>query len=77
VIERVREKNKKVIIITVSNQAEEALELYERGSSYVILPQQLGGYHASMMIEEYQFDIKKFMNEKTFHQKQLKEASSK
>lgn len=76
VLERVREVNKKVIIITVSNQAEEALELYERGASYVIMPQQLGGYHASMLIEELQFDLKKFLDERLNHKKQLREFTS-
>ncbi len=70
-IEKIREKDKNMIILTVSNQEEEALELYKKGSTYVILPHHLGGRHAAMMIEEFNFDIKKFMKEKTKHSKQL------
>ncbi|MBW6431928.1 cation:proton antiporter, partial [Patescibacteria group bacterium] len=70
-IKKVRERNRDIIVLTVSNQEDEALELYKRGSTYVILPHHLGGHHAAMMIEEFQFSMKKFLKEKEKHSKQL------
>jgi Trk K+ transport system NAD-binding subunit len=74
-IKNVRSKNKKTIIITVSNQEEEALELYKKGSTYVVLPHHLGGHHAAMMIEDFGFNIGKFIKEKDKHSKQLSVTS--
>ncbi len=62
-IKKVRERNKNIIILTVSNQEDEALELYKRGASYVILPHHLGGYHASLIIKDFGFNQKKFISE--------------
>lgn len=70
-IRKVRERNKDIIIITVSNQEDEAIDLYRKGSTYVILPHHLGGHHAAMMIEEFRFNINKFLKEKEKHAKQL------
>lgn len=76
-IKKARERNENIIIITVSNQEDEALDLYRKGSSYVILPHHLGGHHAAMMIEDFQFDITKFLKEKEKHARQFKRFSDK
>ncbi len=56
--------NPTVIIILVSNHIHEALKLYEQGADYVILPHYIGIDHTSLMLEEYGFDIDKFMQNK-------------
>ena len=66
-INKVRAVNKDAIIIVVSHQTDEAMELYERGASYVIMPHFLGGQHASMLIENYELDVNKFLAEKIAH----------
>lgn len=72
VIKRIRVIDSKAIIIVVSERIEEALELYNQGASYVIMPHYLGGSHTSMLIEEYGLDINKFVEEKLKHLKELK-----
>lgn len=49
-----------LIVILVSHHVEESIKLYEEGADYVIMPHFLGAYHASLMLEEYGFDIEKF-----------------
>ena len=66
-IKKIRETNKDAIIIVVSHNIDQAIDLYEIGATYVITPHLLGGHHASMMIEEYGFDMKKFLKEKLNH----------
>jgi Kef-type K+ transport system membrane component KefB/Trk K+ transport system NAD-binding subunit len=71
-IDKIRQINKKAIIITISHNIEEAHELYKHGATYVIMPHFLGGSHASKMIDEYKLDMKKFLKEKEKHIKYLK-----
>ena len=71
-IEKVKEKNKRAIIIVISHQIDEAIKLYEEGASYVVLPHFLGGYHTSHLILDYGLDFEKFLKEKTAHLKSLK-----
>ncbi|MCK5450038.1 cation:proton antiporter [Candidatus Pacearchaeota archaeon] len=71
-ISKIRQINKKAIIMVISHNIEEANELYKIGATYVIMPHFLGGSHASMMINEYQLDVNKFLKEKEKHIKYLK-----
>ena len=71
-VDRIRLINKKAIIITISHNIEEARELYKKGATYVIMPHFLGGIHASKMIDEYKFDLSKFLGERERHIKYLK-----
>ncbi len=66
-ISKIRESNKNAIIIVVSHQIDEAMKLYHKGATYVLMPHLLGGTRASMMIKEYGFDINKFLKEKIHH----------
>ena len=70
-IKKIRSQNKEAIIIVVSHQIEEALAFYKEGASYVLLPHFLGGKHVSKMIEEYQFNIKRFEEQKDVNIKEL------
>jgi Kef-type K+ transport system membrane component KefB len=66
-ISQIRQQNKNALILVVSNQLHDALKLYEAGASYVIMPHFLAGSHTSMMIEEFMFNINKFLSEKATH----------
>ncbi len=71
-INKIRECNKKAIIIVVSHQIDEALELYDKGATYVIMPHFLGGSHASTLIEKYGLGFNKFLKEKVAHIENLR-----
>jgi voltage-gated potassium channel Kch len=60
-IKQIRSFNKKVIIIVVSEKFDEAIECYEAGANYVIVPNELGGHHITTLIEQYGLDIEKFI----------------
>ena len=72
IISKVRDVNTSAVIVVVSHHAEEAIELYAKGASYVILPHMLGGYHASMLIEKHGLSFDKFLKEKMRHLQHLK-----
>lgn len=60
----IKQRHPNLIIILVSNHIHEAIKLYEQGADYVILPHYIGIDHTSLMLEEYWFDIQKFMENK-------------
>jgi len=72
IIHVVREVNKQAIIVVVSHKIEEAMHFYKEGASYVILPNFLGGYHASMLIEKHGLNLNNFFKEKSRHMQHLK-----
>jgi len=53
-----------MIVIIVANHIHEAIKLYQQGADYVILPHYIGVEHTSLMLEEYGFDIQRFMENK-------------
>jgi len=71
IIDKVREINSDSIILVVSDTVNDAIELYSRGATYVILPHFLGGSHVSIMIEKYKLDLNAFLNEQEEHKKYL------
>lgn len=71
-INKIRQINKKVIIIVVSHNTEETNILYRKGATYVVMPHFLGANYASMMINKHRLNINKFLKEKKKHLKQLK-----
>jgi Kef-type K+ transport system membrane component KefB len=71
-ITRIREQNKKAILILVAHEIDEAMKLYDKGASYVIMPHMLGGHHTSMLIEEHGVNLEKFLAEKVKHIKDLR-----
>ncbi|MEK6939615.1 MAG: cation:proton antiporter [Nanoarchaeota archaeon] len=77
IITKVRDVNSSAVIVVVSHHAEEAIDLYAKGASYVILPHMLGGYHASMLIEKHGLSFDKFLKEKIKHLEHLKIATNK
>jgi hypothetical protein len=67
-----KQHNPNLIIILVSNHIHEAIKLYEQGADYVILPHYIGVDHTSLILEEYGFDIQKFMENKKTQVNELK-----
>ena len=63
-LKTIKQMHPSIIIILVSNHIQEAIKLYEQGADYVILPHYIGVDHTSLMLEEYGFDINKFMENK-------------
>ena len=49
-----------------------AIELYDKGATYVLMPHFLGGSHTSTLIERYGLDLNKFLKEKTMHIEHLR-----
>ncbi|MBU0907423.1 MAG: cation:proton antiporter [Nanoarchaeota archaeon] len=62
-IKKVKEINDKAIIIVVSHQIEDSLQLYEEGATYVITPHFFGGIHTAQLIERYGLKKKDFERE--------------
>ena len=69
-----RKENKKIIIFVIANQVKEALDLYDAGADYVVLPHFLGGEHFSLLIEDFTEDMNKIIGYKIKHIKELKES---
>ncbi len=76
-LKKVREKNKKAIIILTAHNVEEAIELYDKGATYILMPQYLSGKHISTLIEKHKFNINKFLKEKIEHINHLKKKHNK
>ncbi len=70
-LNQVYEHNKKAISIVVSQQIDEAIEMYNNGATYVILPHFIGGNFTSTMIERYGLDSTLFLQERLEHLKYL------
>lgn len=51
----------------MSHQINNDLELYNQGATYVILTHFLGEKYLSKIIEDYQFNIKLFLEKKVRH----------
>lgn len=72
-LETIKKHNKHATIIVTSYRSDEALELYEKGASYVIIPHFLGGEHVSIMLESVSNDLDKLIQTKLTHIAELKE----
>ena len=72
-IEKTKEASKKTVIYTTASQLDEALELYDAGADYVILPHFLGGEHVSILIEKFTNNVDRIIRHKLNHIKELKE----
>ncbi len=70
-ISKAKKKNKNIAVFVTSYHMEDALSLYEIGADYVILPHFLGGYHASVLLEEVSTDVTKLIQKKSEHLKEL------
>jgi Kef-type K+ transport system membrane component KefB len=71
-IKKVKEKTSKAVIFVTANQPKEALDLYDTGADYVILPHLIGGDHVSLLIEDFKMNIGKLLYAKKHHIKELR-----
>ena len=55
------------VVIVVSNHIDEALELYNHGADYVVMPDHISAHHTGLMLEEIGFDIDKIIDKKQDH----------
>lgn len=67
IISQTKQVNDKTIVIVVSNHIDEALELYDHGADYVVMPDYISAHHTWLMLEEIGFDIDQIINKKTDH----------
>jgi len=72
ILEMTNEKNSQSTTYTTANNVDDALELYNAGSDYVILPHFLGGEQAALILEEVSDNLAKIINNKKEHIKELK-----
>lgn len=63
-LKTIKKHNSHVIVVLISHNTDEAIKFYKEGADYVILPHQIGAHHASLLLETYGFDIKKFIEKK-------------
>ncbi len=70
-----KELNPDIIVIIVAEEVQEALDLYEEGADYVVLPHLLGGHHASLLLEDITTDIDNLIEAKVEHIEELQERS--
>ncbi len=70
-LKKAKSVNKKTIAFLTASQIDEALELYDAGADYVILPHFLGGEYVSVLIEKLGFKPEKIFSHKAKHIKEL------
>ncbi|MEK6846080.1 MAG: NAD(P)-binding protein, partial [Nanoarchaeota archaeon] len=66
-INHIKQRNPRTIIIVIAHQIDDAMKFYDEGATYVLMPHFVGGSHISELIERYNFDVKKFLDEKIKH----------
>ncbi|HLC86970.1 MAG TPA: cation:proton antiporter [Candidatus Nanoarchaeia archaeon] len=72
-LNKIREKNKEVIIIVTARQISDTYDLYKAGANYVILPHFLGGEYTARLIEKAKENKKEYEIEKNKQLSELKE----
>ncbi|MBN2567394.1 cation:proton antiporter [Candidatus Woesearchaeota archaeon] len=70
-IKKARAINRDIIIFVTAYQVDDALDLYDTGADYVILPHFLGGEHVSLILEDVTADLNKLLKTKVDHIREL------
>jgi len=70
----VKNVNPKIKIFVTANQIKKAIDLYEKGADYVIVPHILGGRKFASLLGNIMGDSKKLVNIRTRHIKELLNA---
>jgi Kef-type K+ transport system membrane component KefB len=68
----IRKDSDKTTVIVTAAQPDEAIELYDLGADYVVIPHLVGGDHATVMLDVAADDVDAFIDKKVQHLKQLK-----
>jgi Kef-type K+ transport system membrane component KefB len=72
IIKKAKEAKKSSFVFATADQVEEALELYDCGADYVILPHILGGQHAALLIEKMNGSLEEIISAREKHIADLK-----
>lgn len=67
IVDKALQVNKKVITIVVGKKVREAVQLYDLGVSYVLMPHLLSGNHLSELVMKNGLRLKGFLEEKAKH----------
>lgn len=70
-INKIRQRNKRAILIVISHNRDEALALYGAGATYVIVPHYLGARHAIRMMGVHGLDKNQYARSRDRHLKYL------
>ncbi len=70
-IQLIRKRNKKATLILSCARSDEAIELYEQGADYVIVPHLVGGDHATILLDAAHTNLELFAEHKEKHIKKL------
>jgi len=73
ILNKIRKTNTRSMVINTARTVEQANQLYEEGSSYVILPHFLGGNYAAMLVERVGTNQRKLAVERNSHIKHLEQ----
>jgi len=71
-VSKIRKRNKKTVIILIAQTVHEAVALYKAGATYVILPHYLGGNYASLLLNKFGANSRKFAKERSRHLEHLR-----
>ena len=74
-VQKIREVNKKAIVLVVSQTRDEAHSLYKAGATYVIMPHYLGAQYATKLIREHGIERHRYKDLKAKHLKYLETRS--
>ncbi|MBX4196175.1 cation:proton antiporter [Candidatus Pacearchaeota archaeon] len=73
--ERMEEIGSKAIFIATAEHMQTALDLYEKGVDYVVIPHLLGGKYLASMLGQYKLDSEKYKHAGKEHTKELKKEA--
>jgi len=76
ILEVLKEKKSKAAFIATAEQPRVALDLYESGADYVIIPHHLGGDYSSKFIEDFGINKEKYKNIGKEHFRELEKAKN-
>ena len=71
-LQNYRAQNKEGVCVLTAEHHHEAMQLYEQGADYVIVPQHLGGNHIEALIHDYNKDEHRFLIERIRHLEELR-----
>lgn len=71
ILDKLRKQSKSTLMLAMAHAVEEALQLYEAGATYVVMPYFIGGNYSSLLIDKYGCNAKKFSQERLHHLRHL------
>ncbi|MEK6893215.1 MAG: NAD-binding protein, partial [Nanoarchaeota archaeon] len=71
ILEYLKRENSKSVFIATVEHSKSALDLYEAGADYVIMPYHLGGEYAAHMIEKFKVNKKEYGHIRKHHVSEL------